>query len=227
MPIKKTGRLRLTLYALVALLLLAAALIVGQRLNAPAKNRPGILTGMFDETKQLLPIWIMTAVIEPPNILSGIFKTTQQSDDRLPDDLTFAEVPSSATRLLAQHDNRTHWVAYNQEGEVCLISMIGTFPQDFVAGMGCSPVDHFRKYGVFVSVTKSNEVSTAVLFPDGYQKSVRKAVHAEFSAADVFNNLIVLDEETDIDLPDATLRVTPDADEAGKPLELLIPKPGL
>lgn len=78
-------------------------------------------------------------------------------------------------------------------------------------------MDHFRKYGVFVSVTKSNEVSTAVLFPAGYQKAVRKAVHAEFTAADVFDNLIVLDEKTDIDLPDATLRVTPDADEAGKP----------
>jgi hypothetical protein len=227
MPIRKIGRLRLTLYALVALLLLAAALIVGQQLTTQANNRPGILSGIFDKTKQLLPIWIMTAVIEPPNILSDIFETTQQAEDRLPNDLTFAEVPPSATRLLAQHDNRTHWVAYNQEGEVCLISMIGTFPQDFVAGMGCNPVDHFRKYGVFVSVTKSTEVSTAVLFPDGYQKSVRKAVHAEFTAADVFDNLIVLDEKTDIDLPDATLRVTPDADEAGKPLELLIPEPGL
>ncbi len=227
MFIRKIGRLRLTLYALIALILLAAALIGGQRLTTQASNQSGILASIFDEMTQLLPVSIMTAVIEPPDVLAGIFETAQQAEDYLPDDLTFAEVPQSATHLLEQHDNRTHWIAYNQEGEVCLISMIGTFPQDFVAGMGCNSVEHFQKYGVFVRVTKGTEVSTAVLFPDGYQKSVRKAVHTKFSAVDIFENLIILDEEAVIDLPDATLTVTPDANEGGETLELLIPDSGM
>jgi len=204
MFMKKMGRLQLTLYALAALILIVLGLGIGQRLTAQADNQP--------------------------DVLSDTFQAVQQAEDRLPDAITsdFSEVQPSSTRLLAQYNNRTHWAAYNQEGEVCVISMIGTFPQDYVAALGCNTVEHFRKHGVFVRVykdlhTDKSEVSTAVLFPDGYQDTIR----AQIPDAEVFENIVVFNNAMAVDLPDATLTVAPDANESDEALELLIPEPSV
>lgn len=152
------------------------------------------------------------------NVLPNIFETPQTTADQLPSELSGqTDWETSSTRLLAKRTDSEYWAAHTEAGQVCILIVKGD-----TSAAGCTSIEHFRKYGVFVELKSPGDRSLAILFPDGYQQSIQN----HLPTADITDNLIILDRKTVASLPDSSLVIFPDALEttATEPLVLIFPK---
>jgi hypothetical protein len=159
---------------------------------------------------------------DQPAVLPGLLGTPQHVEDTFPTGMSFPDILSDTTRLLATRDNKRYWAGYNDQGNICVISHIGFTAADFSAASGCNEVDFFLDHGVFVSLNTNDHYAAAVLFPQGYQQNIA----ALLPAADLAPNLIILDQTNRESVPGGELTVSPDAGATAQDeLELIIPLP--
>jgi hypothetical protein len=159
---------------------------------------------------------------DQPAVLPGLLGTPQHVEDTFPTGMSFPDILSDTTRLLATRDNKRYWAGYNEEGNICIISHIAFTDGDFSSASGCNEVEHFLDHGVFVTLHTNNEYTAAVLFPEGYQQRVADLL----PNADLAQNLIILNQTNRESMPGGELTIPPDAGAATQDeLELIIPLP--
>jgi hypothetical protein len=115
----------------------------------------------------------------PPKAPSGkisLLDKPQSLEDRLPSallELPVADhfVAPSAARFATADGPRRFFLVPGRNQSICLIYTSGT-GSDLVSGGTCSPLAGFLGNGIYLSeVLAPNEVSVALVVPDGYERA--------------------------------------------------------
>lgn len=107
--------------------------------------------------------------------LSPLLASAQRSEDALPTFLTEGDqampgVVASSTRHLGSRDGANFWLATNQDGEACLISLMPG--ADRLASMNCLPAETAWKQGLALQVVTPTSSTRLYFVPDGYNAKI-------------------------------------------------------
>lgn len=123
-------------------------------------------------------------------------ETPQTGKDKLPKQIAFRtdNIDLPSTRFLGEHSNQQYWVAYDENGLVCVIGVFELHSGTKFASTGCQNAEVFNRRGLWIKgrATLSGEThySSATVIPDGYFENA----DSRLQNAIVRSNLVIFDD---------------------------------
>jgi len=104
-----------------------------------------------------------------------------------------------SVRLLRRQGEVRHYVATNAGDELCLIAVRAAMDSADVAAASCARPSDVRDHGLPLRLRAGEQVTLAVLVPDGYESASRGDGRGQIKVTD---NIVSIDSATRSSMPD-------------------------